>query len=215
MKINFKQTSTEKRIRAVYLIAFVLLFVSYLTNLYANRQLVKQAQLVVHTNKVIKTLDDIIGKVRDGETGLRGYVISKKVEFLYPYFGAYEKADSLSYLLFDLLSDNPQQLTRYKTIKISVDRRFEILRYSLKAFNDSNRQITAAMQLLQPESIKVMDEIRTGISSMERDEEKLLKEREVTLNSTTTAISTITIISLILALSFLFFVFITYILLSK
>jgi len=215
MEMIFKQTSTEKRIRAVYIIAFILLFVSYLTNLYANRQLVKQAELVVHTNKVIKTLDDIMGKVRDGETGVRGYVITKKMEFLFPYFGSYEKADSLTYLLLDLIADNPEQTKRLKTIKKNIDRRFEILRYSIKSFNDSNRQMTSAMQLLQPESITIMDQIRVGILSLEREENKLLTEREARMNSTTNAIGTITIVSLVVAFSLLFFGFITYMQVSK
>ena len=109
MKTILKKTSTEKGIRNVYLIAFILLFLAYLVNLYANRQLIKQADAVKHTNDVIRNLDNMLSKVKDGETGVRGYVITKKPEFLYPYFGSYETADSLYNELLGLTNDNPGQ----------------------------------------------------------------------------------------------------------
>ncbi|MEI9910396.1 MAG: CHASE3 domain-containing protein [Bacteroidota bacterium] len=77
MKRILKRTKTEKGIRNVYITAFILLLLAYLVNLYSNRQLVKQAAVVAHTNDVIKKLNNMLDKIKDGETGVRGYVITK------------------------------------------------------------------------------------------------------------------------------------------
>lgn len=215
MRRILKRTSTEKGIRNVYLVAFILLFLAYLVNLYANRQLVKQATAVEHTNDVIKSLDNLLSKVKDGETGVRGYVITKKPEFLYPYFGSHEMVDSLYNDLLSLTKDNEGQYQRLLQLKKVLDRRFDILSFSVKSFNDNNREISDSMQNLQTESRIVMDDVRTKISTIEREENRLLTEREFQLRRTTRAINTITIISLTLAFSLILFGFITYMKVSK
>jgi signal transduction histidine kinase len=215
MKKILTKTNTEKGIRNVYLIAFILLFLAYLVNLYANRQLVKQASAVEHTNDVIRDLDNMLSKVKDGETGVRGYVITKKAEFLFPYFGSYEATDSLYKDLLQLTVDNPSQHERLNQLKAALERRFEILRFSIKSFNTNNREMTDSMTQLQTESRQVMDDIRNKISTIAREENRLLIEREHRLKRTTQAITTITIVSLTLAFSLIFFGFITYMRVSK
>jgi signal transduction histidine kinase len=153
--------------------------------------------------------------VKDGETGVRGYVITKKMEFLYPYFGSYEFTDSIYNDLLNLTRDNPGQHERLEQLKKVLERRFEILRFSLKSFNDNNREMTDSMQHLQIEARIVMDDVRTKIATIEREENRLLIERENRLKRTTRAITTITIVSLTLAFSLIFFGFITYMRVSK
>ncbi len=215
MKRILKRTKTEKGIRNVYITAFILLLLAYLVNLYSNRQLVKQAAVVAHTNDVIKKLNNMLDKIKDGETGVRGYVITKNIEFLYPYFGSYEAADSLYDELLVLTKDNPGQHERLQQLKQVLDRRFEILRFSIRSFNDNNRGMTDSMLTLQTESRMVMDDIRIKVAMLEREESKLLIEREENLEETTSVITAITIISLTLAFALIFFGFITYMKVSK
>jgi signal transduction histidine kinase len=215
MKRILKRTKTEKGIRNVYITAFVLLFMAYLVNLYSNKQLVKQAAVVKHTNDVIKKLNNMLDKIKDGETGVRGYVITKNIEFLSPYFGTYETADFLYNELLVLTKDNPAQYERLLQLKKVLDRRFEILRFSIQSFNDNNRGITDSMRALQTESRMVMDDIRIKINMIEREENKLLIDREQTLKETSSAITAITIVSLTLAFALIFFGFITYMKVSK
>ena len=209
------KTKIEKGIRNVYVVAFILLFLCYLTTLYVNRELVKQANRVEHTNTVIRTLDNILAKVIDGETGVRGYLLTRNIQFLFPYYGSSETTDSLQRALTGLTDDNPVQRQRNLALKQSLARRFEILRFHIKTFDANNREITDSMRLLQDQGKIVMDNIRKGIALMAREENRLLAEREENMKRTTRAITTITIISLIVAFSLLFFGFITYMRVSK
>ncbi|MBC7873486.1 MAG: CHASE3 domain-containing protein [Ferruginibacter sp.] len=210
-----EKTKTSKSIRNGYLVAFILLFISYLVTLYVNRELVKQADRVEHTNTVIKTLDNILGKVTDGETGVRGYIITKNIQFLFPYYGSRETTDSLSSALEGLVNDNPVQGERLQQLKSLMGQRFAILQYHVKTFDENNREMTDSMRALQYEGKKLMDGIRTLIALMEREENRLLTEREDQMKQTTKIITAITIISLTLAFSLLFFGFFTYNRLSR
>jgi signal transduction histidine kinase len=210
MEFSIKQAKTEKGVRNVYLLAFTLLLISYLVNLYANKILVKQSTLVEHTNLVITKMDGIMSKIVDGETASRGYVLTKDIEFLYPYYGTFETADSLNTVLLAMTKDNTAQQGRLKALKRSIYRRFEIMRFSLKSFNDNNRQMTDTMTKLRSESKKLMDHIRANVATLKREEEKLLFQRESKMKGTIKAIAIITVISLSLAFALLFFGFITY-----
>jgi signal transduction histidine kinase len=215
MKTIFGKTRTEKTIRSIYLLAFILLFFSYVVTLFANRQLVKQAAVVEHTNSVIKKLDQVVSKIIDAETGSRGYIITSDIEYLFPYYGAKEKADSFYKELLELTKDHPVQQERLSRFKMIMDKRFEIITFSLKLFDNNSRQMTDTMNALRPTSKKLMDEIRSSAAMMEREENKLLQEREEKMKNTFGAINTITIVSLTIAFSLLFFGFITYMHVSK
>ena len=78
MKTIIKKFAIDMRIRVGYGTAFFLLLISYLLTLYANRQLLNQAKLVDHTNKVIIHLETMLSSMKDAETGARGYVINKQ-----------------------------------------------------------------------------------------------------------------------------------------
>ncbi|HEV7781269.1 MAG TPA: CHASE3 domain-containing protein, partial [Chitinophagaceae bacterium] len=211
----FTRTKTEKTIRNVYLVAFILLLLSYLFTLYTNKQLVKQAARVNHTNLVIKSLDNTFANIIDAETGVRGYILSKNIQFLFPYYGTEQRADSLYTVMQDLVQDNPPQYQRLASLKKFMDRRFGILRFHVKAFDTHNRQITDSMLLLQNEGKQLMDNIRENIRLMQRQEDRLLIERGDRLKQTTSAINAITIISITLAVSLLFFGLITYMQVSR
>ena len=75
---NTNRRATEKAVKYVYWIVFLLLLLSYFITLFANRQLVRQANWVEHNNNVINHVSDILAKVKDAETGARGYIITKK-----------------------------------------------------------------------------------------------------------------------------------------
>ena len=215
MERILKVSRREKIVRNVYIVAFVLLFVCYIVTLYANRELVKQSERVEHTNKVIKTLDNIQSKVVDGETGMRGYLITRDSNFLQPYFGSEQKVDSLFDSAGKLIADNPVQHERLEELKKNIKRRFEILRLNLESFSVHNQTITDTMDKLQAQGKKLMDTIRAQTFLMGAYEKELLAEREQKMKKTTSAITIITIISLTIVLSLLFFGFITYMQVSR
>lgn len=200
----------KKRIRNGYVLAFILLLLSYFLTAYANKQLIKQSEIVQHTNKVISDLEAMISKIKDAETGVRGYIITKDLEFLYPYYGSHEMADSLYKVLEEATKDNQQQLGRLQRLKKIYDRRFEILRFSITSFNNNNRIMSDTMRSLQTESKNAMDDIRMTVTMMQREENRLLENRDLQFKKTFNALRVLPIISLILAIFLLIFGFFTY-----
>lgn len=209
-----EHTGTEKSIRNVYLVAFALLLVSYLITLFSNRQLVWQAERVDNTNNVIKNLDDLLGKVKDAEMGVRGYIMTKDIQLLYPYYGSKEKAYTYYSRAISLTKDNPMQQQRLQQLKKNIEQHFVQLRFLITSFNN-NRERTDSFENQHPKALKVMDDIRISVATIELEEVRQLKESEDKMKGLFKAVKIITIISLILAFSLLFFGFISYMQVSR
>jgi signal transduction histidine kinase len=214
MERIFKVTKREKRIRNVYFIAFILLFLCYLVTVYANQELVKQSARVEHTNKLITTLDSVMTVVINAETGTRGYLLSKDSNFLEPYRGTELKANSLAKYADELSLDNPARQANLNNIRHLIDRRFKLLDYNVSNFG-KYKVITDSILQIQYVGKQVMDSLRAAIGNMEHEENHILVNREEQLKNTMTAISVITLVTLALVFSLLFFGFITYMQVSR
>ena len=215
MRIILGKTKTEKSIRNVYILSFVLLLLSYVATLFSNRKLVQQAERVQHTNLVIKNLDNILAYITDAETATRGYVVTGDIRFLLPYYGAEKRIDSVYTILSDLVEDRDVQVVRLTELKGYLSERINHLKFSLNSFDQNNRVRTDTMKKLQPQALRLMESIRSKISVMEREEERLLQTRSDKMKWTFTAIDTFTFISLLLAFALIIFGFFTYMQVSK
>src|ERR1700739_771085 len=94
-----KQLRLDLRIKIGYGAAFVLLLISYILTWYANKELIAQSRLVVHSNQVINHMEDLVSYMKDAETGVRGYMLVKDKKFLDPYYRSKVEIDTT----FDLL----------------------------------------------------------------------------------------------------------------
>ena len=77
--------SLKIKIRWGYVIAFLMLLVSYVLIFYIIRKVAKEASAVSHSYAVINMLESIKAEVTDAETGVRGYVLTNDTRFLKPY----------------------------------------------------------------------------------------------------------------------------------
>lgn len=210
MGVLLKRTVGDKRTRQGYGIAFFLLLFAYFTTFYANRQLLNQSGMVEHTNKVIANLEIMLSELKDAERYVRGYVITKQPEFLSPYYGSGENADSLYHVVLQLTTDNPQQQKRLFQLKKNIDKRSALFLSSIQTFNNNNRQVSDSLGQLQLKSEKVTDEIRKGVAILQNEENQQLSTRDKKLKKTFTAITVITFVSVAIAFLLIIFGFITY-----
>ena len=79
MDTLIKKTIKEKRILNGYILAFLLLLLSYLLTFYTNRQLSNQIKSIDRTNTIINNLEKMLSVVKDAETGVRGYITTEKL----------------------------------------------------------------------------------------------------------------------------------------
>ena len=168
MKTIIKKFGIDKRIRAGYGIAFFLLLISYLLNLYANRQLLNQARLVDHTNKIIIHLETMSSSLKDAETGCRGYIITGDTSFLRPYKTSRATTDSIFHFLKDEISNRQTGKARLDALGKLIDKKFSLMAASIDYAPKYNFVVTDSLKSLAYHAKEIMDRIRSTVSSSSR-----------------------------------------------
>lgn len=75
---------------------------------------------VDHTHKVVRKAERILAAAIDMETGMRGFMLAGKDEFLEPYNGGKERFYRLINELKVTVSDNPPQVTRLGEVEATI-----------------------------------------------------------------------------------------------
>jgi CHASE3 domain sensor protein len=110
MKRIFEKVKADKRIIIGYSASLFLLLVTYLVTLLANKELKDRSNRMDHTYNVLFNLEHLLSTIKDAETGVRGYALTKDINFLDPYIHSKETADSIYNHLLLQTKDNPIQL---------------------------------------------------------------------------------------------------------
>ncbi|MCP3687653.1 MAG: methyl-accepting chemotaxis protein, partial [Gammaproteobacteria bacterium] len=76
---------------------------------------------VAHTYEVIGKANAVLGSAVDMETGMRGYLLAGKEEFLAPYTNGGKSFDNLSSELKDTVADNPAQVALLNEIATNIN----------------------------------------------------------------------------------------------
>jgi signal transduction histidine kinase/CheY-like chemotaxis protein/CHASE3 domain sensor protein/HAMP domain-containing protein len=177
-------------------LSLFLLVISSVASYFSIRNLLDSAFWVDHTNQVILELENTISVMKDAETGQRGYLLTGEEEFLDPFKGAYDSANtSIRHIEF-LTQDNPSQQVTVKELRRIFNRRQNLLLSSV----ESRR----AGQPISFDSLHngrmVMDSARDIIKIMEDRERKLLQLRTANLNKISGYTPILIIVAAILAL---------------
>ncbi len=200
----------SKHIRAGYVAAFVLLLFSFMLVFYTNSQMQRQTELVIHTNYVISQIDIVLSDVKDGETGLRGYLVTKDRDFLMPYYNSKLNLPKSLHILEGLISNSDTQKLRFDSLKLLLLKRFAIID-TVKQVFDLNNLVIA--DFIIPTMVKgrlVMDDIRNLCKKMQNAELIVLTSRTAEVNSFRKAINVINIAALVIALLLAIFSLISY-----
>ena len=131
---------------------------------------------VEHTREVLGGLDDILGALKDAETGQRGYVITREDRYLEPYDAALAAVDEHIAHVRELTIDNPVQTQRIDDLKPHIADKFaELLETIDLRRNDT---FEAARDVVLTDAGKsIMDNIRVLLDALSSEEETLLVER--------------------------------------
>jgi signal transduction histidine kinase/CheY-like chemotaxis protein/CHASE3 domain sensor protein len=171
--------SVVRQLQVVFTISTLLLLLSLAASFYSIDRLIRNSELVNHTNEVLLEAENIISLIKDAETGQRGYLVTQNPIFLEPYSGSKEKV-KLSYeRLRGLVADNPAQLKNLERTRELYEARFAQME---KVIGIINRTILGKYDpaLQNREMIKgklIMDELRQTISLIRRNEAGTLKKR--------------------------------------
>ncbi len=178
-----------------YGVSLFLLVASALASFFSIQNLLSSADLVNHTNEVIKKLDGVIMSAKDGETGQRGYLLTQDEIYLEPYRGAHEKANSRVQQLRLLITDNQDQQQDLILLKTLVDDRFRVL----QAVIDSTQQGKLSASDLEY-GRNLMTQLTEVVKRMSEREQAILAERTAKMNEFARLTPVLIIIASLLAI---------------
>ncbi|GAO41876.1 response regulator [Flavihumibacter petaseus] len=172
-------TSTFKRNLLIgFTVSFLLLIISSVASFVSIQSLIDKADWVEHTYAVITKTQELMGDLRDAETGQRGFLLTGKEEFLGPYMGAATAADTHIEQLRELTFDNDSQQGRIPQLQSLVKSRFILLQSLISKKRIGQQTTLDEMQ----EGRIVMDSIRSLLNGIVQSERTLLKERTSAMN---------------------------------
>ena len=166
--INYKRNLIAGTILSV-----VILLISSVASWFSINQLLESQQQVAHTNEIILGLENVISRLKDAETGQRGYLLTGETQFLEPYEGAKEDIWAAYDRISLLTSDNPEQQKDLAQVSDLINERYALLERSVE---HKRAGIPINWQNIEQGRI-YMQKLREVIKVMEQREQTLLKSR--------------------------------------
>ncbi len=145
---------------------------------WSNRTKADANRWISHTQDVIRESNSLVGVLVDAQTGVRGYTITQKPEFLQPYNRATKEIPASIEELETFVQDNPLQQRRLKEIKQQVETRLNLLTQILNQLKISQGELTPQLiELFTKEKVE-MDRVRNLVDTFKAEEWRLLDIRQ-------------------------------------
>jgi CHASE3 domain sensor protein len=168
---------TEIKIVPVILVMLLAVSAFAAVIYYSNHKDRLNSIWVQHTHEVLYKSEKVLSVLKDVETGTRGFVITGDTAFLQPYYYSKDSIQSGIEILKNLTADNPVQQARIDSLALLASRRIAMCSTVLKIRQSKNYNAEAIIPLLKAGKA-IMDKIRTVISSIQLEENRLLTVRE-------------------------------------
>ncbi len=137
----------------------------------------ERAKWVEHTQDVLRETAEVLSDLKDVETGVRGYLISRQETFLVPYTDALASIPAHLGRLKELTVDNDDQQKRIRLLEQLADKRLQQAALLLRMARAENLVVSAPAREQIAASKLTMDELRDLVSDMRAREKMLLVQR--------------------------------------
>jgi signal transduction histidine kinase len=210
MRTTIKKFATDIRVRIGYVTAFILLLISYLLTIYANHDFLNETKLVNHTHRVMINTERLLSSIKDAESAFRGYIVTRDISLLEPYYQSKKLTDSFFTILKKETSDNLQQQQKLSTINQLIQKKFQIFTNSMDYYSTRNFEITDSLKVQAYFGHAIMERIKSIGKEIQDSEERLLKIRKDQMNVQFNIMNNIIMASLLLAFFLVVYGFFTY-----
>src|SRR4030095_11789581 len=201
----------RKKIRSGYIIAFVLLMISYFFIFQSTWTVKKEYDWLTNSYKAENKIGELKNSIIEAETETRGYYITKDQAFL-RHLRENEESISVIYNELKTLEEkNPKQLAKLDTIKQLIDLRLSLMKNNIAAFQLAGEQTTPEVEFNRRRGQAILDSIRTHTQHFIANEEKLMAERKDNLTKSFKTTQIIIFISLITSIISILYSLFTYI----
>lgn len=167
-----------RQLQLVFTLSTLLLLVSLVASFYSIRQLIRNSELVNHTNEVLSESEAVMSLMKDAETGQRGFLVTQDPVFLQPYIGSREKINASFERLATLMRDSPDQEKNLTMAKALANSKFAQMQRVIDLTR--RRPLTRRDTLQHAELIRgkqVMDELRVITGQIKANENQVLQTR--------------------------------------
>jgi len=169
-------TPLDKRSFIWLAIGFGMLLVITLIAVWTLRQVNISDYWVDHTREVINTNQRLLSDVKDAQGGERGYIITGDESYLEPYRTAAQDIPPALVHLEELVSDNPPQEQRVKTLADLITKRNEVLKSGVQQRREGGFE-AAQKVVVAGQGRIVMQQVEDLSQKIEAEEYRLLEER--------------------------------------
>ncbi|MDO1450776.1 ATP-binding protein [Rhodocytophaga aerolata] len=169
--------SLEKKIVVGSIVALILLLIIGVVPLLSIQRLVASAEQLQDVEASLESLGTTLSHLKDIETGTRGFVITRRREFLEPYQSALAQLPHELSLLPGTLHAAKNRSYYLPTLHALITQKIALSESIIE--RNTKEASSQASQLQQIEQGKrLMDQIRVLISQMQIEERNLLSIRE-------------------------------------
>ncbi|MES2266090.1 MAG: response regulator [Bacteroidota bacterium] len=169
--------SFRNQVLAGFAVSIILVIVVGALSFTSIKQLEDDTVWVDHTQKVIKTTNNLLQYLVDTETGMRGYGATANKAFLDPYNDAVPKITETLNQLTNLVVDNPAQSKRVDSLKVIVNRQLLIIKTNIETRDTKGLEYMVANKMFLKGKGN-MDSIRDINKKVVEVESNLLTERK-------------------------------------
>lgn len=192
--------AVDKKIKAGYFSAFILLLISFLLSVSSTNKIVKQSKWTSEKNEIIIQQEILLSALKDMETVYRGYLLMNNKETLDLYYKGKMQADS-SIKMIAYLTRNDLTETRYlQALHNLINNETTTLNNGLALFTASGMVVTDSVKNISYHGKKIMDSIRGQVMAIQVPLRKLIYQKNPDSERTSGIINTINFTSLIIAI---------------
>ena len=185
----FKNISIKAKVLLGSIIPLTLFIFLGAVCIYSLSVLKTTNHWVDHTHNVIQNAMSITAAAVDMETGMRGYLLAGKKEFLAPYTQGNKQFKILTDKLKITVNDNPSQIQLLNEIQTTIsDWKFNVTEKMIelrRKVGHTNTMDDMATVVGEAKGKKYFDKFREQINTFIKREEVLMKERQLAAESTT------------------------------
>ncbi|MDF0555476.1 PAS domain S-box protein [Kamptonema sp. UHCC 0994] len=147
LKILWLDRPTRQRGTIILAIPVTCLFASVIAISWVRDRTINTRSQIDKGNQILKQTDHLLKTVVDAETGMRGYGLTKRPDFIEPYLKAKANLPQLLKQLKVMVQENPAQLQRFEEIKKSTQQEIIFLENTLKNFDSLGKEREQSPQL--------------------------------------------------------------------
>ncbi|MGE5526188.1 MAG: sensor histidine kinase [Rhodospirillaceae bacterium] len=134
----------------------------------------ESSRRIVHSSRFVAELEELLSQLKDAESGQRGYVITGNPAFLEPYESATRALPGLIKSLTEMAAGNESHRDRVIALGELVSQRYVLLRTAIKLRRDGEAP-EAIGRVVGGPGKRIMDDARSLVASMKKDEEAQLE----------------------------------------